>query len=92
MSISFHLEDFDLDFTLVNGRMSFTWTCRAENVAEFVAFCYENPEHVFEADGSESTAQNLIDRYLSPSREGGPSMSSVTEGEIGIHVRGLMYR
>lgn len=92
MSVSFHLEDFDLDFTLVNGRMSFSWTCRAENVAEFVAFCYENPEHVFEADGMEYTAQDLIRRYISPSGEEGSSMSSVTEGEIGAHVRGLMYR
>lgn len=86
MSIDFDWSTFedqgwDIRFTLVNGRMDICHTSDRADLMEFVAFCYENPEHLFHAEGQQFSASWLVERYISPkTRANEPT--SVSEAEV----------
>ena len=63
MSVDLHIDNFDVDVTLVNGDMAFGFD-DAHEVARFLAFIVANPEHVYTGDGMRFPCSVLRERYI----------------------------
>ncbi len=68
MSVDLELEGFDLDCTLVNGRMAFGVDYAGRNseeeIARFFEWCRDNPEASVDSDHGDYPVQVLLDRYI----------------------------
>ena len=63
MSIDLSTPGFDVDVTLVNGQMTFGFD-DPEEVARFLTFVRDNPDHVFPNYTGPFTCAYLKERYI----------------------------
>lgn len=71
MSVGLDTPNFDVDVILVNGDMSFGFDDPYE-VARFLQFIVDNPDHVYDGEGMKFPCSLLKERYIDTGRVRAP--------------------